>query len=99
MKICIIIIIGTFSFLLYACTNYLRDYRHMKTYIHIYKIRTEKKISLRQLAYKSGVGKTTINNIENGTKSPTLDTLCRIAQALDVDVKMLFDCCNDHIHE
>jgi len=67
----------------------------MKTQIHIYKIRTKKNLSLRQLADLSGIGKTTINDIENGKKSPTLDTLGKIAQALEVDVKDLFDCYDD----
>jgi len=65
--------------------------------IYIYEIRTANRISLRQLSDLSGVGKTTINDIENGKKSPTLDTLCKIAQALKVDVKTLFDCCNDDL--
>ncbi|GEM_PF-1207310 len=91
LKICIIINIGTFSFLSYAYGNDNRDYKHMKIYIHIYRIRTEKRISLRHLADLSGVGKTTINEIENGNKFPTLDTLVKIAEALEVDAKILFD--------
>lgn len=67
----------------------------MRIQINIYKIRTEKKISLRQLADLSGLGKSTINYIENGKKSPTLDTLIKIAQALREDVKNLYDVVED----
>ena len=34
--------------------------------------RTEKGLTLMELAKKSGLGKSTLNNIENGKVSPTL---------------------------
>mgnify|MGYP000180210082 FL=1 len=44
-----------------------------------------------QLATKSGIGKSTLNNIENGKVSPTLFQLETIAIALDVKITDLFD--------
>lgn len=51
---------------------------------NIKKIRTKKQLSLRALSEKSGISKTTINEIENGiVTNPTLDTIQKIAKALD----------------
>ena len=44
-----------------------------------------------QLATKSGIGKSTLNNIENGKISPTLFQLETMAIALDVKITDLFD--------
>ena len=43
-----------------------------------------------QLAKKSGIGKSTLNNIENGKVSPTLFQLEMISIALDVKIIDLF---------
>lgn len=57
----------------------------MKIKINLYEIRKSKKLSQRQLAELAGVSKTEISNIENGVSSPSVATLCLLAQALDVD--------------
>ncbi len=44
-----------------------------------------------KLAEKSGIGKSTLNNIENGKVSPTLFQLETIAIALDVKITDLFE--------
>ena len=44
-----------------------------------------------QLAKKSGIGKSTLNNIENGKVSPTLFQLEMIAIAMNVKITDLFD--------
>ena len=44
-----------------------------------------------ELAKKSGIGKSTLNNIENGKVSPTLFQLETIAIALDVKITDLFE--------
>lgn len=47
-------------------------------------------ISLNRLAEKAGLSRTMVSYIERGMRNPTLDTLLRIAIALDVDLwKML----------
>lgn len=56
----------------------------------LWKIRTDKGISSGQLAKLSGVGKTTINDIENGRHDPTVHTLCLLAGALDVAPEDLY---------
>lgn len=57
---------------------------------HLYELRTEKKMSERELAELSGVSKSQINNIENGLKHPTVYTLCLLSLALGVSPYKLF---------
>lgn len=58
----------------------------------IWKLRSSKKLTLHEMEVKTGVSKTAINDIENGKKSPRLDTLQLIANGLDVNVIDLIDC-------
>lgn len=60
--------------------------------IYLAEIRAEKKISARRLSDLSGVSKTHILHIEKGGTSPTVDCLCKLAWALNVDVYELFSC-------
>lgn len=60
--------------------------------IYLYEIRSERKISARKLSDLSGVSKTHILHIEQGGTSPTIDCLCKLAIALNVDVHELFNC-------
>lgn len=57
----------------------------------LWDIRTAKGLTLIQLAEISGIGKSTLNNIENGKVSPTLFQLETLAIALDVKITDLFD--------
>jgi predicted transcriptional regulator len=43
-------------------------------------------MSMNRLAEKSGLSLTMISFVERGLRSPTLDTLLRIAEALDVEL-------------
>lgn len=61
------------------------------TVVHLWKIRYEKGITLKQLEEMTGLGKTTLNNIENGKSSPTLRELDIICESLNITYKELFD--------
>ena len=63
----------------------------MTTGEKIRRARIEKGMTLKQLEAATGIGKTTLNNIENGLVSPTLVQLEAIARALDVTMIELFD--------
>lgn len=63
----------------------------MKVKSLLYEVRTAKGYSVRELAKKSGVSKTAINNIENQKRSPTLETLKRLADALDCHIEDLYN--------
>jgi transcriptional regulator with XRE-family HTH domain len=47
--------------------------------------------SLRVLAARSGISASMISDIERGTKSPTVTTMVRLAQALGVSASVLID--------
>lgn len=61
----------------------------MQDYQIIRKIRKEKKLSLRQLAEKSGLSVSFLSNLENGRVNITLSSLKKIATALEVPVARL----------
>ena len=48
-------------------------------------------LSLRMLATRSGISSSMISDIERGTKSPTVTTVVRLAQALAVSAAALID--------
>ena len=49
-----------------------------------WQVRQKRGLTLRQLEELTGIGKTTLNNIENGLVSPTLNQVEAIARALGV---------------
>ena len=59
--------------------------------VYTWQARINKGMTLKQLEAATGIGKTTLNNIENGLVSPTLVQLEAIARALDVTMIELFD--------
>jgi transcriptional regulator with XRE-family HTH domain len=54
------------------------------------RIRSERGWSQQRLSEESGVNKATINQIERGRRSPNVETLERLADALDVGVGDFF---------
>ena len=52
-------------------------------------LRTERGISLRKFALAIGTNKSYLVDVEYGRKSPTLDTIERIARGLDVSISFL----------
>lgn len=58
---------------------------------NIAKIRTVKKISQVGLADLCGFEKSNMNRIESGNTSPTIKTLRKIAEALEIEMKDIFD--------
>jgi transcriptional regulator with XRE-family HTH domain len=61
----------------------------LQDYLIIRKIRKDKKITLRQLAEKSGLSLSFLSNLENGRVNVTLSSLRKIAAALEVPVARL----------
>ena len=53
--------------------------------------RLKKGYSQEELAFKAGINKNTIWKIETGKVSPTVETLAKIAEALEVDFTTLTD--------
>lgn len=60
------------------------------------KLRREKKLTTTQLSKQSGVTQSTISEIENNNRSPQLDTLEKICQALEISMtELLYEAQND----
>lgn len=51
--------------------------------------RIKKEVSQEKLAELSGLHRTTLGTIENGKTSPTLDSIAKIAKALNVSLSDL----------
>lgn len=67
------------------------DPLHRKLAKRIRSLMSEKDLSVNRLADFSGIGRGRMSELLAGKSSPTVRTLGRIAEALDVDVRDLFD--------
>jgi len=56
---------------------------------HLRKLRTDRSLTLQDLADTSGVSRATLSRIENGEVSPTAETLGRLASALVLPLSQL----------
>lgn len=64
------------------------------------KVRNYRKaigLSLREFSELSGVGRTTISEIENNKSNPSMETIEKIAKALNVPISNLLDEKDDFI--
>lgn len=53
-------------------------------------VRVSRRMSVDELARRSGVSRSQIFRIENGWSNPTLRCLCKLADALNVEVGELY---------
>lgn len=58
---------------------------------NIKKHRRKAKLNQSQLAYKVGISRTAISDIENGRYNPNSDNLYIIAKVLDIQMEILFE--------
>lgn len=58
---------------------------------YVARVRVSKGMSLRELAEKSNVAKSHIQKIEVGEANPSLEVMCRLAEALGCEVTELFE--------
>jgi len=56
---------------------------------HLRRLRTERALTLHDLATKSGVSRASLSRVENGEVSPTAETLGRLASALELPISQL----------
>ncbi len=59
--------------------------------ILLWEIRNRCNISLNKLSRQTGIGKSTLQRIETGATSPTLDKLELIAKTMKIKITDLFD--------
>jgi transcriptional regulator with XRE-family HTH domain len=60
--------------------------------LRLYEIRRKRGISQMELAEKAQVSHGYISELENNLKSPTIDTVCKLAKALECSIEDLVDC-------
>lgn len=68
--------------------TYEEESKRLKTAVMIVELRENHGLSQQMLADKAGVPKSTIVRIENAQVNTTIETLNRIAQAVDKELKM-----------
>lgn len=57
----------------------------------VWECREAQRLSLRELAELSGVSKSTLQRVESGRRSPTLEQLDHIADALNISITQLYE--------
>lgn len=63
----------------------------MQIIIKLKEVREKYNISIRDLARITGISKSHLNYIEKGEREPSLSTIIRIAVALNIDEKELYE--------
>lgn len=59
--------------------------------LRLREILKERELTVAQFAEMSGMSQSNISNYMNGNISPTLDTLYRIANSLEIEITELFE--------
>ena len=54
-------------------------------------LRKERNITLEQLAYRSGISKGGLSEIERNMKEPRAYTILRLCNGLEISIKVFFD--------
>lgn len=63
----------------------------MQVIIKLREVRLKNNMSIRELSRKTGISKSHLNYIENGEREPSLSMIVRIAIALGIDEKELYE--------
>lgn len=58
--------------------------------LRIRQLRNEKHMSQEELSFKAGISPAHLGQIERAVKNPTIDTIAKIASALDLPLSLLF---------
>ncbi|MDC8831334.1 helix-turn-helix domain-containing protein [Alteromonas gilva] len=66
---------------------------------HLQQLRTERGISLSQLAVNAGIAKSNLSRLEQGQGNPTLNTIWRLAVQLDLPFSKLIAPVSNRINE
>ena len=56
----------------------------------IKEIRLKNNMTQEELSQKSGISESYISELENNLKMPTILTLCKLAEALEVEITKLY---------
>ena len=67
-----------------------RNETSVKVGMNIKLCRIKLQLTQEELAFKAGVSRNMLSNIERGIQSPTVEILASIAKALNIDLYKLF---------
>lgn len=67
------------------------EVKNTKMKILLWNIREEKGLTLDKLADMSGVSRSTLQRIENSEVSPTMNTMEKLAKALNIRISDLYE--------
>lgn len=70
--------------------TFMKKYRRMVIGIRLRKLREERKLSQGDIEKRTGLLRCYISRVENGHTVPSLDTLERLAAALEIPLYQLF---------
>jgi transcriptional regulator with XRE-family HTH domain len=70
--------------------TFMEEYRHMVIGARLRKTREERKLSQGDIEKRTGLLRCYISRVENGHTVPSLDTLERLAAALEIPLYQLF---------
>lgn len=59
--------------------------------LRIKQLRKDRKLTVQELAYRCDMERSNLSRLEAGRSNPTVKTLCIICNALDVDIRKLFE--------
>lgn len=82
-------LLGEYTSFLQKISEDIVEKRILMEY-YVAAVPMQRKMSIRALAEKSGVAKSHIQKIEAGKASPSLEVMCRLAEALDCDLSELY---------
>ena len=77
----------------------MMSYNSQKFGIVLSRLRTEKGLSQEQLSGLAGISRSHLAMIENGRKTPRLDTLWRLAEALDIMPSQILELAETEDHK
>lgn len=78
-------------YVIYTLRHTIFGDNKMEIKILLKEIREEKNITLRKLSEITGISKSHLSYIERGEKEPSLSIIIRIAIALNIDEKELYE--------
>ena len=75
-------------------SEFVKEYQEIQPELDIIRAivdaRIEKNLTQKQLAERTGINQADISKLENGTRNPTIGLLKRLAEGLDMVLKIEF---------
>lgn len=70
--------------------KWFENMRAQNVRMNLWEVRTEKGMSIMEIAKQTGIGKSSLYEYENNRTSPPLEAVYRIAAVLGVEMEVLY---------